>query len=86
MRTMVIYDIPNDRIRHRVSEACKDYGLVRIQYSAFEGNLNRNRREELFLRLRRTLGKYDGDIRLVPVCDKDVGLQKQVRNESTDDA
>lgn len=44
---LLIYDIPDDRTRYRVSERCKDYGLERIQYSAFAGDLERNRREEL---------------------------------------
>ena len=75
---LLIYDIPDDRIRHKVSERCKDYGLSRIQYSAFAGELDRNRREELMLRLRRTLGKKEGNIRLQPVCTRDLALAKEV--------
>ena len=75
---MLIYDIPDDRIRHKVSERCKDYGLSRIQYSAFAGELDRNRREELMLRLRKTLGKKEGNVRLQPVCSRDVALAKEV--------
>ena len=41
---VLIYDIENDRVRTRVSEICLDYGLERIQFSAFFGKLNRNRR------------------------------------------
>ena len=33
--TFVIYDVEDDRVRTRVSNTCKDYGLERIQYSAF---------------------------------------------------
>lgn len=75
---MLIYDIPDDRVRHKVSERCKDYGLARVQYSAFAGELDRNRREELMLRLRRTLGKKEGNIRLQPVCARDLALAKEV--------
>ncbi len=75
---LLIYDIPDDRIRHKVSERCKDYGLSRIQYSAFAGELDRNRREELMLRLRKTLGKKEGNIRLQPVCTRDLALVKEV--------
>ena len=50
---MVLYDVPDDNLRTRVSEACKDYGLERIQYSAFLGQLTRNRTEELAQRLKR---------------------------------
>ncbi len=75
---LLIYDIPDDRIRHKVSERCKDYGLSRIQYSAFAGELDRNRREELMLRLKKTLGKKEGNIRLQPVCTRDLALVKEV--------
>lgn len=72
LRTLVIYDIEDDRIRLKVSEACLDYGLTRIQYSAFLGTLNRNKREELFLRLCSLLQDNPGKIFLQPVCEKDV--------------
>ncbi len=82
MVTLVVYDIPDDRVRYRISEACKDYGLERIQYSAFMGELNTNKREELNQRLRRTLGLEEGDIRLYVMCDKDLRLRKEIINES----
>lgn len=75
---LLIYDIPDDRVRHRVSERCKDYGLSRIQYSAFAGELDRNRREELMLRLKKTLGTKEGNIRLQPVCSRDLAFAKEV--------
>ena len=69
---MVIYDIESDRIRLRISETCLDYGLTRIQYSAFMGMLNKNKREELFLKLCAVLGAEAGKILLQPICQKDV--------------
>ena len=75
---ILIYDIPDDKIRHKVSERCKDYGLDRIQYSAFAGDIDRNRREELMLRLKKTLGKKEGDILLQPVCSRDLALAKEI--------
>ena len=72
LRTLVIYDIENDKIRLRISETCLDYGLVRIQYSAFLGALNRNKREELFLKLTSILDDNAGKILLQPICHKDV--------------
>ena len=75
---ILIYDIPDDRIRYKVSERCKDYGLDRIQYSAFAGDIDRNRREELMLRLAKTLGKKQGNIRLQPVCTRDLTLSKEI--------
>jgi CRISPR-associated protein Cas2 len=72
LRTFVIYDIVEDKTRTKIAEACLDFGLVRIQYSAFAGALNRNKREELFLRLRDILGDDLGKILVQPVCEKDV--------------
>jgi len=72
VRTFVIYDIVEDKTRTRIADACLDFGLTRVQYSAFAGMLNRNRREELFLRLRNILGDEAGKILMQPVCEKDV--------------
>ena len=69
---VLIYDIEDDRLRTRTSETCLDYGLERIQFSAFFGKLNRNRRQELALRLQRELGNESGRIRIIPVCDQDL--------------
>ncbi len=80
MQTLVIYDIPDDKIRNKISEACKDYGLTRIQYSAFLGDINHNRRDELRQRLRRTLGKKEGNIQIYPLCDKDIKLKCEIVN------
>ncbi len=71
MRTLVIYDIESDRIRARIAEDCKDYGLLRVQKSAFRGELNTNRREMLFQRMSRTLGREAGSIQIYAMCDRD---------------
>ncbi|ABZ83131.1 crispr-associated protein cas2 [Heliomicrobium modesticaldum Ice1] len=80
MKTLVIYDIELDKVRTKVSELCKDYGLQRIQYSAFFGELNTNRREELRQRIKKTLGRTVGRIHFFPICDKDLRLVMQVMN------
>jgi CRISPR-associated protein Cas2 len=71
MHTYVIYDIVQDRARKKVSEACLDYGLQRIQYSAFLGDINSTRRSALEKRLVQELGKQEGKIEIITVCDKD---------------
>ncbi|WP_169796528.1 CRISPR-associated endonuclease Cas2 [Chondromyces crocatus] len=52
---LAIFDVSDDRARRKLTELCKDYGLTRFQWSAFEGQLTRNRREELFDRGKRLL-------------------------------
>jgi CRISPR-associated protein Cas2 len=69
---VLIYDIEDDRLRARVADVCMDYGLERIQFSAFFGKLNRNRRQELALRLQGELGDESGRIRIIPVCEQDL--------------
>jgi CRISPR-associated protein Cas2 len=69
---VLIYDIENDRLRTRIADACMDYGLQRIQFSAFFGKLNRNRRQELALRLTNELGNESGRVRIIPVCEQDL--------------
>jgi CRISPR-associated protein Cas2 len=69
---VLIYDIENDRLRTRVADVCMDYGLERVQFSAFFGKLNRNRRQELALRIQAELGGESARIRIIPVCEQDV--------------
>jgi CRISPR-associated protein Cas2 len=78
--TVVIYDIPDDRTRLKISEACLDYGLERVQYSAFSGKLSRNKREELFLRLQALLADKPGKILVQPICEKDLRQAKAIEN------
>ena len=81
--TFVVYDIEDDRVRVRIANACKDYGLQRIQYSAFCGLLDGSRRSELFTRLADTLGQDVGRLLVLPVCEKDVRAKREIVNEPT---
>jgi CRISPR-associated protein Cas2 len=71
VRTYVFYDINDDRVRKRVYEACRDFGLRWLQYSGFAGNLSRVRRGELCAALRTKLGAATGVIVVVPLCERD---------------
>lgn len=69
--TLLVYDIPDDRKRLKVADACLDYGLDRIQFSAFLGWLLPTQQEELFLKVKKILGKKPGNIQMFPVCAED---------------
>ena len=71
MQCIVVYDIPDDGIRARIADICLDYGLERIQYSAFIGDLGRVHQEELMQKVKKRLGKKPGNIQLFPICEKD---------------
>jgi CRISPR-associated protein Cas2 len=78
MRYLLIYDITEDRARTRVADLCLDYGLERIQYSAFWGDLPRTLQEELLLKIRRVLQGKTADVRLIPLCERDLARTKQL--------
>ena len=78
MVTLVIYDIPDDRLREKVADLCMDYGLIRIQYSAFLGEMTHNRQQELLQRVRRTIGRKAANVQLFPLCEKDLRLRQRI--------
>ena len=71
MKCLLIYDIPDDRARTKIADFCLDYGLDRVQFSAFMGELSTNHQEELMLKLGKRLGKKPGKIDLFPICGTD---------------
>lgn len=71
MNCLLIYDIANDGLRAKVADACLDYGLDRIQYSAFQGDISRNFQVELFQKVADLLDGKPGNIQLIPICETD---------------
>lgn len=67
MQCLLIYDIPNDRVRQRVADACLDYGLTRLQYSAFVGDLARSHQRGLFDEIRLRIGNHSANVQLFPL-------------------
>lgn len=78
MRCLLVYDISDDRLRTKVADICLDYGLRRIQLSAFLGDISRNRQDELLLKIRRRLGTAPGRVALFPLCDTDFRCRIEV--------
>jgi len=70
MQCLVIYDISNDRVRTKIADVCLDYGLARVQFSSFLGNLSGTHQTELYRRLQRTLGKEAGSIQIIPLDER----------------
>lgn len=67
---VVIFDVQEDKVRNRVSDVCLNYGLERIQYSAFFGKINRNHRQELALRIQAAVGTEVARVRIIPVLEE----------------
>ena len=82
MQTLVVYDIPHDGARNKIADACKDYGLDRIQYSAFLGDLARTHQEELIKKIGSKLGKRPGKVHLFSICEKDWRLKLEIIQEA----
>jgi CRISPR-associated protein Cas2 len=76
--TFIVYDITSDRIRLKIADVCKDYGLDHIQYSVFSGPLDATRRKEMFTRLDHTLGNNEGKILMLQLCEKDVAAKREI--------
>lgn len=70
MRYLLIYDISHDGVRAKVADACLDYGLERIQYSAFMGILIKTHQRELWLQIKRRVGKHPAIVHLYPLDEK----------------
>jgi CRISPR-associated protein Cas2 len=70
MRYLLIYDIGHDGTRNKVADVCLDYGLARIQYSAFLGHLTAAHRRELLLKIRQRLGNHGANIQVFALDEK----------------
>jgi len=75
MLIWVIYDISDNNLRTKISEKCKDYGLERLQKSAFFGDINRNNMEMLGIDIEDILkdeerSSKDDCVFILPMCEQ----------------
>lgn len=70
MQILLIYDIPDDRARQKVADACLDYGLQRIQYSAFSGDLSASHQRALFGEMKKRVRGKAANIQLFPLDEQ----------------
>lgn len=70
MQCLLIYDIPHDGTRQKVADACLDYGLQRVQYSAFTGDLSRSHQRALFQEIERRVKRRAANVQLFPLDEK----------------
>jgi len=84
-RCLLVYDISHDRTRTRVADACLDFGLDRIQFSAFLGRLTHSQQEELIMMIQGLLGDRPGNIQLFPLCQRDWDQRLTIMQKQTVD-
>lgn len=77
---LLVYDIENDGIRSKIANLCLDFGLDRIQYSTFTGQLSNNHQDSLMLKIDDVLGKEAGNICLFPIRHVDWEKRIEVGN------
>ena len=86
MRCLLVYDISHDGTRSKIADFCLDYGLDRIQYSAFLGKLARTHQEELMLKIGDRLGDQSGKVQLFVICKADWRQRLEIIQEDGRDA
>lgn len=88
MQCLVVYDIVDDNKRNKVADVCMDYGLDRIQYSTFAGDLAPTHQEELMLKIAAILGRrpVGASVLLVPVCEKDWNARRVIEPGEKEEA
>ena len=71
MLYVIVYDVAEDQVRDRVREVLKNWGGVRVQYSAFHIELEEPKLIELLQILERLLEGSDGQVTAIPICRRD---------------
>jgi len=74
----VFYDISDDGRRSGLRDHLRSYGLRRIQYSGFVGDLNPHDRQVLTMEVRRFIRDERDSVYIVPLCNRCVRLCKIV--------
>jgi CRISPR-associated protein Cas2 len=81
IHVLLIYDITHDATRTKVARACEDYGLDRLQFSAFGGTLSKQHQRELMLKVKRLMRRKAGVVTLYPIGQDAWNAQIEVRND-----
>ncbi len=88
MFTLVIYDITENNLRLAAANACKKYGLIRVQKSAFLGEISNSLRKELAAALKEIVKNTENNIQIYVICRADLShkieLGKPYKGEESD--
>lgn len=71
VKVMVLYDIPSDRLRSKIFQACLDQGLEHWQNSIFIGDLSLSRRKELIHKISILMEGQLGRVHVQPIGAKE---------------
>ena len=85
MKYMVVYDTDDDHIRGAIRETLKDFGGDHVQYSAFLIELNEENLLQLLRLIRDIIYESDTDVRIIPICKKDLQRMESFTTKATDE-
>ena len=71
MLVWVIYDISSNKDRGKIAKACKEYGLIRVQYSVFFGDIPVQRMDELAEFSKDLVDLETDAVFLIPISEND---------------
>ncbi|WP_309493156.1 CRISPR-associated endonuclease Cas2 [Candidatus Hecatella orcuttiae] len=74
MMTLVIYDISNDDSRTKLANLLQDFGLERIQYSGFKGDLNTHDRHILAQQVKKFVTGERDSVYIIRLCNECASL------------
>ncbi|MCF7790688.1 MAG: CRISPR-associated endonuclease Cas2 [Victivallales bacterium] len=85
MLVWVIYDISDDKTRKEISDTCKEFGLIRVQYSVFFGNLPNSCIDEIAVYSKNMIDKQTDGVFILPVSEDDF-KKKMIIGKTFDEA
>ena len=72
MLYVVVYDVAEDEVRDRIRELLKNWGGLRVQYSAFHLEVEEAQLIQLLQIVERLIEGCDAQVTAIPVCRGDV--------------
>lgn len=78
MLALVVYDIHDDKRRTKLSKLLQSFGLARVQYSAFKGELNPHDRGVLAKQVQKFVKDDIDCIFIIPLCSRCLGTAEVV--------
>ena len=73
-----IYDISSNGKRSRVASKCKNYGMKRVQKSAFLGHLTKNKSEMLAIEIGDIVKENTDAVFIIPACIQCYGSRQTI--------
>ncbi|MHA1408652.1 MAG: CRISPR-associated endonuclease Cas2 [Candidatus Heimdallarchaeaceae archaeon] len=82
MEYLICYDIVDNDLRKKVSDACLNRGFVRIQYSVFYGFVSKNISEMLLIEIKELIKGKEAIITMLELCDSCAKKRKEIVSHS----